>query len=497
MNLSQYKIKDDPDLISYILDLPKDKVIYNDYFYFTGNSFITEENIYSEKQVARILNSTDKEYFELIEKYLTNTSSDQVDTAAQAERLKVQAKIDELNAKIQKSKDFEEADKKVKELKIEIEKIDKELKSYDGVHEKIQDTHNQSKQFEQLSKFNLQKIHDDLVTINAQIDRLEEELISKKIVEIKEGKEEYEFDSGKVGLAIGVMIGIGIFGAVFLVLSLPLYVSLIVWGIGLIAGLFIIFFSRAPKNVDDIQNSYYSTQDVENMLGNLKNQRQAILSLIGVKNANEFFLMKARYSSTKKNLDYLQNLKTDMGQRLNLDELRSQRDKLNADLLENSRKSADPSVLLKPDEYLSLYRELDSLKLQIGNTSTTNVTKDEIPRKLSEIRKELSDKLPSYVNVLKGTYQRSYEKIRSRFTEYTQKLGLSSKDLTNDLSEWGTLTNFEKFLIQLSMAQEVYVENFVLILEEMSLWTPEEQSIFSLFTDIFREEKFDLMRIDS
>ena len=489
MKVTEYNLVDDENLGSFVDGITAENIILNDYFYFTDTSFATSQNIYSDKQVGRILSVTDREYFELIQKYSSQEVEEQIDQ----EKLDAKKRIDEINAKIDASKKYEESSKKITEIEKNLEQLEKDLKSYDELDSRIQTSTMDLQTYQNLSKFNLQKIHDDLVNINRQIDQYEEDLISKKIVEIKESKNEYVYDSGKIGLASGIAIGIAIFGGVFYLINAPFWLPLVIWGIAVIVFVFMTIFSKVPKGYsENLESGDYSPSDVNAMLANLKAQRDAILQFVGVRSTNDFFLMKAKFSSAKKNVDFMLEQKKGLAETLDLEKTKQDRDKLRIELNELKSQAVDSSSVLKSDEYLELYRELDSLKLKLGNNINSALTKKDIPNRLKEIRKELSDKLPSYAGVLKSTFERSFDKILEKAKSYS-----SSINFTNNLSEWESMGNYNRFLVLLSLAQEVYVQNFAFILEEVSNWTQEEINLLKKFIEENKEQSFDLYVIDA
>ncbi len=493
MNVYQFKIQDNHELLSWITDLPKQNIILGDYFYYTPDSFITNTNIYADIKVCRILNLTDQEYAELINKYLSNSDSSAVQEDPNAF---LKQKYDKLNQRIHRSKEYEEARKKVTKIEDELHKHEKDLLSYDGLEDKINDAQKQVITYSNFSRFNLLKVHEDLVNLNTQIEKLEEDLIGKKIVEIKDSKIQYEFDSGKIGLALGIVVGMAIFGAIFLSLNTPIWIPSLIWGIGIFAAILIIFFSKVPKeSLNNIESTNYSPSEIANILENLKVQRNSILNLVGARNSNEFFLIKAKYSSARKNLDYMSNLKKELSTNLDTESLKLQRDKLIAELEVLKPEIQDPSVLLKQEEYLSLYREVDSLKLQLGNTPNTNIVKNDIPKKLSEIRIELMEKLPTYASVLKNTFLRSFENISHKVSDFGNTVGRTIA-IDVSLSSWSVLNKFDLFIIELSMAQEVYIENFAFILDEISSWNQEEFDLLKSFLDNNKDAKFDIYILD-
>jgi len=468
MIFKQYILKDDDRLLSYVQDFNMDDVVLKDYFFFTEDSFINTKNLYTEKQIARILNITDKEYVTLINKFFTNGDGKPVEDSY----LQTQKKIDEINQKIKKSKDYEDASKKINEIQAEIQKIDKDLALFSEIERKLDDANTEFKSYSQLNKFNLSKIHQDLVGINTQIEGLEEDLLNKKVIDIKKAKKKYILDQGKVGLAMGILVGMGIFGVIFWLIQAPFFITLFVWGLGILGALFLIAFSRYEVEVEEKDNIYsnYEYKDLNDLLDSLRGQRDAILKMLNMRNTNDFFLMKAKFSSIKKSLDYLNLERKRLTELVNYDELKQKRKTLADQMFNHEQVLQDSSVLLKSEDYLKYYRELDELKQRQStnnNELINKVSKDDIPDRLRDIRKELLDKLPAYTDILKTTYQKNYDKISKKVSDLIGRYKITPFTISKDLIEWESLSLPQKMLVQYALASEIYQKNYVFLVEEL------------------------------
>src|SRR5690606_38126635 len=137
-------------------------------------------------------------YADLIAKYFAPEDSNSVSEKSK-EQKDAQARLDEINSKIQKSKEFEEVQKKITDLETELAQINKELGVVSSVDEKVQEAQAEFDKYKNFARFNLQKIHDDLVKINAEIAKFEEQLLEQKVVDIKTRSSYYDYDKGKIG----------------------------------------------------------------------------------------------------------------------------------------------------------------------------------------------------------------------------------------------------------------------------------------------------------
>jgi hypothetical protein len=485
MNLKEYIVKNDEKVLSYIDGHSLDDVILKDYYYFSPTFIKSTEPLYTDNQIARILNITDKEYAGFVLDYLskdgtTNDNSSEIETT--------QKKIDELNEKLNKSKSFDEATKKLVEIDKEIEKVDKDLSSINDIDQKSQDIQNDLNLYSELSRFNLPKIHQDLVSINSQIDKLEEELLNKKVVDIKESNETHHSNSARSGLGIGVLFASGIFGLIAYLVQSKSIIHFIIWGVGIGVALLLIFTSK-EKGIRETNHNFtdpniHSYEDIENLIHRLKTQRNGILKLLNLKNTGEFFIMKAKYASAKKSHEYIQSQRTEIAERLKLDELNEKKNELVKQKAELEEKVQDPAVVLKPEETLNIYREIDTLKMGLNQVSAMKkVDKEKIPERLEEIRKELKDKLPFYVDTLKNTFQKSYESIKSTIKKACADIGLVEFEIDPELSDWDKLNFFQKFLVQYALANGIYNTNYSFILEEVSKWSSEERTQLKAMLD--------------
>lgn len=467
MIFKQYILKDDESLISFVQDLRLEDVVLKDYFYFTQESFIDSENFYTEKQIARILSLIDTEYVTLINQYLGSKEGEYIEESYS----QIQEKIDEINQKIQKSKDYEEATTKINEIQENIKEIDGNLSTIYDIERKISDANKNLQSYIHLSRYNLQKIHQDLVAINSQIERFEEDLLNKKIVDIKRKKKKYSFDRGKMGVAIGLFIGMVMFGAIFWLILSSLYISIFIWGLGILLAMVLITFSR-HEVVEENSNysSNYEYKDLNNLLDSLRNQRDAILKMLDMRNTNEFFIAKARYHSIKKTLDYLNLEKKRLTSVINCDELKQKRQTLIEKLKYYQDIISEPSVLLSPGKYRKYYRSLDELK-QILVTQdkvlTNKLNTEDIPKRLHEIRKEFMDKIPAYIENLSYLFKQNYDKIFEYISRLIAKYKVNSFTVSKNLTEWESLSFTQRMLVQYALAHEVYQKNFVFIVEEI------------------------------
>lgn len=479
MKVEKLILKDHPELLSYIENFAPGRVVLSDYFYSTAISFVNNQEIYSEKQIARILQLTDKEYAELISRYLSEGEEKEDDEKAQ-----MQKRLNEITEKIQRSKEIESAKAKIEELEKELTKLNKDLGIVDSFQEKLTSAQEEFNKYQNLSRFNLQRVYDDLVKINSDIAKFEEQLLEQKVVDIRHSRAYYDYDRGKIGLAIGVGIASAIVGGIFLSISTPQWIVFTIWGIGLTIASIIIFTSRYQIISDEsLPEDYYDYSDIQDVLDKLRAQRTGILRLLGMKTAEDFFLAKARFSSAKKNLDNLNQQKESFFTNSDPDGMKK-RESLELELNQLREKTSNPSELLTSEEYLKLYQESDSLKLKLGITNPAQaIPKGEIPKRLAEIRKELSDKLPQYISILKSTFQNAIENVSNYIKKISLITGNEEIQLDKDLSNWDSLSLFNKTLIQFAVAKEIYKKDFAFAIENSLDWSEQEKEKLQKLTD--------------
>lgn len=463
MSSKQYKITNDERLGKYIQDFSVDNVILEDYFYSKPDLLSGSNSQYSDEDLGLILNLTDTEYANLVKRYTTtDDKSSELDDSIR----KSQDRINELETLIEKNKNLEDSQKNIEEKKKELESITKQLSLFEDINAKLIDAKNEFSKYEVLSKYNLQKIHEDLSKINHDINEIEEQLLNQKVGEIRQKKTYASYDNGKVVLALGVGIACAILGGVFLFFDMPTFITFTIWGIGFIISAILIFSSRNTnvEIVSEYTDEYYSDEDLKNGLDQLKAKRRAILNILNLKHPDEFFLVKARFASAKKALDSMMQKYQEITQDNQINELLNKKAEL-IKQIDISRES-DASAKLPQEKVLEIYRELDILKLKVGGASKNiNIDRESIPGKIAEIKNELKAKLPNYINLLQTTFSNAVDEIKSNFEVLAVKIGLKSD---KDIQKYSELENDEKILVQYALAKKFYKQNFYFIIPDSS-----------------------------
>lgn len=497
MEIKKFIVKDDVNIVSWIDQFSPADIILDDYFYISLNSIFEEKNYYSDIQVARIMSLTDREYAQLLEKYFSS-EVDYIDNRELEDQNNKQNRLKELEAKIQQSKNQEDLTKKISQIDLKIGKIDKDLRSINDLIEKEKSILKDLSAYAELSKFNMQKIYDDLVFINSQINELEDKSLEFKAHEIKQTKLEYAYDQGKIGLGISIAIGFGLLGAVFWYLNSPDWIYFGIWGFGIFVAILFIIFARYKLDENTPNNSVMGNDydEIQQKIYRYKRQRDEILNLLNFRSSDEFFLVKAKLSSSQKSLEALRQQRELLSNELNYVELMKQKAELERQKQDLSKNIQTNFIPLTPDQYLEVYREIDSLKLALSSTNKDrNLSKNEIPKKLADIRNELHQKLPNYVRLLKSTFQRSFAEISNKINEYSLAAGISPFVIDNTLTTWNSLSSFQKFLVYFTLSRLIYTNKYYLICERID-WRIEDKAYFDKLFSGLESENFNLVILE-
>lgn len=497
MNLKQYILKEDPEILSYIVEMPADSIILEDYFYSTGSNIFSSNSIYSEKQIANILNLTDREYVDLVEKYVKNSPTQSLPNNS-LETENTQKQIDELESKVAKSKDYEESLKKIAILEKELETTEKDLSAVLDIENKYKEAYEEYSRLSYLTKFNLPKIHDDLVDIMNKLREIEDKILNFKGEQIKNSYKRTEIDKGKVVLSIGWLLAVALIIALLVFLSVP---EVFIWigsGAGLVIFAILIFTAKIEAEYFDPEDPHYiDIDEIKREAEHLKARRNAILKIVNARNSDDFFHMKARLGSAAKTLRYLKEQKSLLFEQSDFTKLLNRKSEIENELAVLKEKTKDDSVLIKPDDYLKLYREIDSLKLKLNQLKQNlNLTKPDIVEKLKNIRKELTDKLPGYRDLLVNTFKASFERINEYITESYMKLSTSPAHIDPEGKNFDNLSLLQKTLVEYFLAKSIYQRNFAFIVEYLSRWQPEEREMFRNFIETSNPEETKFYVVD-
>jgi hypothetical protein len=459
-----------------------DDVVLDNYFYATDKNIFKDFH-YSEKEIALILNLTDGEYADLIQKFLSyNPNAAQQNSVNEGEEIK--NKIAELEKKLNNSRNLEEGMKKIPELEGELKKTRAELAIFQEFSARQSEAEKEFGQFAHLAKYNLNKIHEDLVHIEERILELEQVILNSKKEHIRYNAKRTQYDKTKVGIAIFWTIAVIILSIALYALKLPI----IIVSVGALAGFaisfFILYTAKAEieyptESPDHVVDSVAIQQEIED----LKNKRIRILNLIGAHSTDEFFQIKATFMSFTKKLDYINDQKKSIvNTSVNYEDLAQNKDKIESELNDLKQIQTSGEQMLTPEQYLTVRREVDNLRLRLNQQSQTQgLGKDEIKKKLDIIRNELSVKIPDYINILQQTLKSSFANISSYFSELASKFSTDLSPLDETGNNYEQFTNFNKTLLQYALIKEIYKENFVFVIQYISSWNREDVELLSRF----------------
>jgi len=471
MKFKSLALKNDKHLLTYIDNFNVEDVVMEDYYYCSTFNIFNQTSMYTDAQVGIILNLTDREYADLIVKYHKPDISDApVIDRDQIED--IQRQISELENKISRSKEYEESSKKVGIYEDELKVVGKELESVDSVQAKYDEVHKEYSQYEHFSKYNLTKVHEDLVKLNSEINELENKLLHSKKVEIHQAITSHTYDTGKIVLAIGWAAGIILFCIVLLSLEIPKPFIYICLGAGLFISLLFLLTSRipgAPMQSDDENDAEAAIHTIQLRLSELKTTKAQILSLLNIRNTDEFFEIKARMAGLVKSLQYLQEQKDRLLNQMDFMSLSVRKQEIEKELPDLYSKTHLKDALLPSEEYLRLYREIDSLKLKIKDLEQqSDLTKEEILKKLLNIREELKDKLPGFAYLIQSNFVESIDDIKSIMQDLSSRVELPSFEVNPVPEDFQNYSDIQKIVLQYAIAKHVYNDNFVFVIEYLS-----------------------------
>lgn len=470
------KARKESVLLLYAQNFTNDQVILKNYFYHTNKNFLKESEIYTDEEIALILSITDKEYNDLVAKYLSqkegNTSSPQPNEDAES-------KIRNLEDKMQKSQEYEEAEKKKANLIKEIDSLEKQLNSVKDIQSQFNSYLAQYQSLNYLNQFDLNKVHSDLVQINQNLETLEKALLENKFQEIKKSDHnthKTSIDVGKIVFATLVFVASILFGMVFRLIEAPDYFSYVFWACGaFLAGILLI--SSRNQTTSHILQSDETAMTPESILAEIqrnKNLKIELLQMVGMRDSDEFFNKKAELRSNVKSLQYLEEqIKTVLGERT-YDQVVSERGSKQVELRNIEVVLAHPEVKLTPEQVVSTRRELDYLKLSKSQISqNANLQGGELNEKIKAIRKELKDKLVDFCSVIKNTFSTSQMTIQNHIKEFIANYGFSAFNYDQISDDLDKLSEVQRFLVEFALFTVIYNSDFVYIFPNKLRQDPE------------------------
>lgn len=487
MKLTQLKIVDDPHILAYIEDFLPNQVVLDNYFFATKRNLFSNFN-YTKEEIALVLNLTDKEYAEVLISFLTNTSSENQETVLEIAELK--NKIETLEAKLNASRELEDAQKKVNQLQLELKKIESELAIYNEFEAKHNEAEKEFAEWAYLGKYNLNKIHEDLVSIDAQIQQHDQKLLETKTEFIGYNTARKTYDNGKIVLAIFWGLGVLMISAALYILK----ISMLVVSIGAVAGLLVSFFIILSAKIEyeypeEIENLHEDPQTIEDEVARLKYKKSQLLNLVGVKTPDEFFQLKAQYQGYEKKLKTVKDLKANVIKNTEeFEVLKTDQDKIKQELDLLMPQLSNTSLLLTPEQYLTTRREIDNIRMQVNQkVSSQGDSRTTLALKLENLRKELGDKIPDYINLLTQTFSSSFDRLYTEYDSLCSALNLIPNPIEANGDGFEQLPDLHKVLYQYVLMRDIYKENFVFAIDKISTWSDQDRVDLQKLFEIFEE----------
>lgn len=497
MNAKQLIAIDEPEIVAHLKDFDPNDVVLDNYFYSVDKNIFKDFN-YSDKEIALILNLTDTEYAELVKRYLNDSNNEKSNDTDEINQIK--QKIEELENRLTQSREYEDASKKITTLEADLKKLNADLSIFDEFNRRYEEAEREHLEYAHLGKFNLNKIHEDLIKIDEDIQSLEQKILESKNIHREYNMTKTEYDKGKIGLAVFWSIAVIFIGVALYILQMPLFITIVAVLAGILISLVIVFTARmeveypseSPENEIDIEV-------VQHEIGGMKTRRQQILNLIGVQSTEEFFQMKAQHHSYSKKFNYLKEQKDAMlNGREDYKTLKETKESIEKEIGVLKETLANPELLLQPDEYLNVRRDVDNLKLRLNqNQLNQGLGKQDVKKKLEDIRHELSSKIPDYINILQQTLRNSFDSISTYFQDICTKLAITQQNISVDGVNYNDLSRFHKALIQFILVREIYKENFVFVIQYISSWSPEEIEFLNKFVESIHTDEAKFYIVDN
>ncbi len=459
MRLYKYRVIDDEKLISYVQGFTSTQVIWQDYLYVPTRSLFGQEDLYDDKQFARLMCLTDGEYAQLVDKFLSYSQNNVHDD------LDLQSKKNKLALLEQKSKySLYHINNQLSQISEELSNLEKHLNPYLGLLEKEKNILNAYSRYSHLSRFNLQKIYEDLVDINSKISALESQYLETKAKSIKQNIVKFEYDKGKIALGIGTFIGMGLFGVVFYILRSPVWMYTAIWFIGIVVGLLLILFSQHKVEEVDADLRKINPDSVLREIETLQARRNQILNLLNLRSADEFFFIKAQIAGIQKELDYIRTQKELLAQQFDPQKLLDRKidlDKKKNDLLLLKYKAND---ITTKEMYEELQKEIHSLRLALSASAHTQ-SKESIQHRLAEIRNELKMNMSGFTRMLQDLLVNYINEINSKISEISALGIIKPFNIDQNLSGWNLLSLSQRVLLYYLLSKKLYAGSFFLIFE--------------------------------
>ncbi|BDQ05061.1 MAG: hypothetical protein KatS3mg084_0579 [Candidatus Dojkabacteria bacterium] len=459
MQLYKYRVINDENLISYVQGFTSTQVIWQDYMYVPTRSLFGQGDLYDDKQFARLMCLTDGEYAQLVDKFLGHSQNNVHDD------LDLQSKRHKLAMLEQKAKYSRyHINNQLSHISRELADLEKYLHPYLGLLEKEKHILNAYSRYRHLSRFNLQKIYEDLVSINSKISALESQYLELKAKSIKQNIVKFESDKGKIALGIGTLIGMGLFGSVFYILRSSVWIYMAIWSIGIVLGLLFILFSQHKVEEVNFDLRKINPDSVLREIEMLQARRNQILNLLNLHSADEFFFIKAQLAGIQKELDYIRAQKELLAQQFDAQKLlyrKNELDKRKNEILMLQYKAND---ITTKEMYEELQKEMRTLRLALS-AHVHIQTKENILQRLKEIRNELKMNMSGFTRMLQDLLVNYINEINSKIIEISTLGIINPFNIDQNFSSWDQLSLSQRVLLYYLLSKRLYTGVLFLIFE--------------------------------
>ncbi len=481
---------------SFITNLTPDQVILDNYFYFTEVNFFENHNLYSDDQLHVILNLTDREYCDVIQSI---HAANQGETSQELEA--ITAKIAELETQLSISRKIEESQKTKTKIQEDLGDISKKLESVSDIQDKYETLVTEQNQVNHLTGYNLDKIHEDLVSLMNRAGELEDKILNFKSNEIQHSVHTSKtYDKGRIGLAIGLMIAFILIDALlYIALQTDAVINIALAAFVIVTGSLFIYTSKIEFD-HPIYQDEEQPEDLDSLkeqLAQIKHERERILRLVQVRDSDEFFNTKAKLKSYTKSLTYLQESRDKLLEGEDYESIISQKEQLETQIRDIDTYLHDNPTPLSPEQYLNIRREVDYLKLDLQKkqqNSKLNAT--ELTQKLFAIRKELQDKLPEFCSIIRENFTRYYTQIHEFVDKYAQRAGRHPLTPDPDGKNYENMSRMDKVIIQFALTSFIYNNELVFGISGTTTWSAAEHNDLEIISEITADQKCDIVLVD-
>lgn len=457
-------------------DLKFEDIVTGKYFFVPSKGDFLVDPLYTTQEIELIGYITDKEYYLVVTKLVD---------APYLLKLKdyLSSRISELQNKIDDFDKYKSYKEKLDKINIEIQEIESNIFALNNMSIENLNFKTIAQKYNHLLVLDLDKIYNDFINLNLQINQLEAEYLDLKSKEISFKKQKFVYDKGLISLLIGS--GIGLIALIFLIFSLfniNLIFQLII-SFTIIILFFALFMLFKRKDISIDFNEYEEKiKEIENKIITLKRKKKVLLEITKFGNESEFYIVKAKIKTFEK---ILNNIVKD-GNKVNL--------------LNNVRLFEQRLEILKKEQKL-LASDLEKLnyieQLNIENTkkdlqyikndfellnNVLNLDNNYAYDYLSSIKKEFVDVFKKYRLSEYSKLQKDSVQISNYIKDLCSKFGIDNFNL-NDLK---ILTMSHRLIFFLSFAKiSIGLNNLTLIINSSDF---SEVSFFDDLLKYFQQE---------